>query len=629
MAKIVPLLLIAAAAYAQLERPTPAVNPNSISVVLASPSGTTTYRAGDRITVQLTFLSSGVATEMNGSDYGGPTGLEKIVIAPSNGAVAWAGDQSGTSKYFPDYFMKTPLSATHPVHLNFVLNEIYRFDPGHYTVHILTRRIGNVGELTSNDLNFEVEPFPPAQEAALADSLESKIRAASSQPAANKLAKNLDYLTGDASIRAKLNLYLHPKTFYPFGVDVSEGLAIARNRQLVVDDLREALTNPNQEVDSTFVDMLSRFQYSMQAPEPPDARFGPARPPSSPLLIQIRAENLHLLAETLPRRSGESRMAAAETIFTADAHATDTTAIQDFAIAREALITHFSEVNEYNVQSYLQSFGPQLDDPRLLPALQTILNRHEDGNFSGNRLGALMLLNRIDPLKLPAALTVEACQAHPILLHQLADLASSIETLPGADACLLELLRSELSVESHPLDVTWTMQWIARFASAALVPEVRRDLDDHPEWQPDSRGAALTYLMRWDPEKTRPLLESFVPAKHDAIGVLGLLEPAHPPDQELRTFFLDRLKTDSPAVAGTDAYALSRLGNSEDREFLRQQLTAFRRKVAGQFSPEDGRLEMELVEAVMHGLAWSSTQAESKALAETCVSAECRKHFSQ
>jgi len=119
MAKIVPLLLIAAAAYAQLERPTPAVNPNSISVVLASPSGTTTYRAGDRITVQLTFLSSGVATEMNGSDYGGPTGLEKIVIAPSNGAVAWAGDQSGTSKYFPDYFMKTPLSATHPVHLKF------------------------------------------------------------------------------------------------------------------------------------------------------------------------------------------------------------------------------------------------------------------------------------------------------------------------------------------------------------------------------------------------------------------------------------------------------------------------------------------------------------------------------
>jgi hypothetical protein len=55
---------------------------------------------------------------------------------------------------------------------------------------------------------FDVAPFPGKEEAELASSLERQIRSATDQRTAQKLASQLDYLTGDAATEAKLSLFL-------------------------------------------------------------------------------------------------------------------------------------------------------------------------------------------------------------------------------------------------------------------------------------------------------------------------------------------------------------------------------------------------------------------------------------
>ena len=86
------------------------------------------------------------------------------------------------------------------------------------------------------------------EEATRASELEQRIRQAGSFASARKYAEELDWLTGDPSARVKLSLLLHPKEFYPFGVDVTKGLWIARNRAFVVEQLEKALQDPAQDL---------------------------------------------------------------------------------------------------------------------------------------------------------------------------------------------------------------------------------------------------------------------------------------------------------------------------------------------------------------------------------------------
>ena len=57
--------------------------------------------------------------------------------------------------------------------------------------------------------------------------LEEQIRNAPDLETAKRYAEQLDWLAGDAAAKVKLSLFLHPKTFYPFGVDVSSGVESA------------------------------------------------------------------------------------------------------------------------------------------------------------------------------------------------------------------------------------------------------------------------------------------------------------------------------------------------------------------------------------------------------------------
>jgi hypothetical protein len=293
----------------------------------------------------------------------------------------------------------------------------------------------HIQELISNEVSFDISPFPEQEEAELAASLEQRIRASTDQNSAQRLASQLDYLPGDAATRVKLSLFLNPKSFYPFGVDVSTGLWIARNRSMVVEALERAIADPSQRnsVGQSILGALVELKLSLVLP--PDAD----RSAAQALRNRIKAEYVPQIALSIPKRSGTARIDAARTVLVEMARM-GTTAGPDFETARETLITHFDEVNEYNVDWLLNSFGQYLQDARLVPSLRRILENTTNPILSGMRAAALKQLAKLAPDEVDKYVVRETCAPAPVDFQTVGEL-SSAEVLPQVDSCLREKLR--------------------------------------------------------------------------------------------------------------------------------------------------------------------------------------------
>jgi hypothetical protein len=607
---------------------------SEVKCELSLQGGKTQFRSGEPIVVQLSFTADGPGVSVNVTTTEPPSPIDTVVLSPRTGAFPWLEEQARGKRYTPDYLTTVTAELNQPVSVTLTLNDLYRFDsPGHYTVYITTRRVsvgdgssnrslpfsGDLQELTSNDVSFDVVPFPDQDEAALAVSLEQRIRASEDQRSAQKLADELNYLIGDAATTAKLSLFLEPKTFGPFGIDVTRGLWIARNRAMVVTTLEKAIVDPGQSYGAG-TSLLGTLVALKATLEPSQHAEG------------IEDGYLHQIALSIPKRTGQSRIDAARTVFVTmaqEGHAGG----PDFDIARETIITHFSEINEYNVDWILNSYGKYLLDPRLVPALRQILETTTDPIFSGNREAALTQLARIAPETKTAPddastyLISEACSEHPARMQIVRDL-SPVETLPEADRCLREKLIAETATGAGTrMMLGTTMQYIARFADAALVSDVRRAYGERTDrWDQRARGAAVTYLMRWDARNSRPLLDELLlgPDSSDGIIMLDLLAPAHDPADGLREALREYLQSAPPKIAAWCAFALARIGEPEDRALLRKTLEQLRSHDA-EFTHWDGKFEVELVTAVAKGRSLESTNDEIAALQQSCRSKECKQ----
>ncbi len=597
--------------------------------------GKTHFRSGEPILLQLSFTSDKPGFTINTTVTEPASPVDTVTLEPAEGAYPWMEQQARGHRYSPDYASMAELPLNKPIKLTLALNDLYRFDQaGHFSVHVVTQRLHlndtswtAAQELTSNSIAFDVTPFPEPEEAERAAAFEQRIREAKNQREAQSLADDLDYLPGDAATRVKLSLYLHPKEFYPFGIDVTRGLWIARNRAMVIKAIEKAIVDPAQKngAGSGMLNTLVALKESME--EPYDAQHEPR----NAMLGQITAGYVHQIALTIPKRTGESQIDAARTVLVEMVRAGQTSG-PDFDLAREVLITHFGDVNEYNVDWMLNpnGYGKYFRDPRMIPVLRQILENTTDPLFTTNRAAALSQFAAIgDPEELPKYVVREACAASPVMMQTIRDLTTR-QTIPEVDACLGEKLRHETEKGGDRHKLGSTMQYIARFADAALIPDVHTayaaKTDD---WDQSARGAAITYLMRWDAANSRPLLDEIMPGRDPYGGAMSfsLLDAAYAPADGLREAFRDQLRTAPAKDAGFSAYALSQVGEPEDRDFLREQLARLRILHPAGFSTDEGNLEMELVSAILRGTKWESTPEETATLVASCISEGCKQRF--
>jgi len=355
----------------------PQQNPD-IQVQLSLANGKDSYRGGEPITLELTFTARVPGYRINEITTQPASPVDQVVLSPANGVYPWLDDYSRERRYFPDYETSNELQPDRPVTIELPLNALYRFDElGRYTVHVVTSRISigdflhpkPAGPLTSNDVSFDTVPMDDTDEATNAKHIESLIRSAPDLRAAQHHASQLQWLTGDPSTHVKLSLYLHPKEFYPFGVDVSYGLWVARNRALIVSTLEQAMSDPQQPIEpGAVLHMAVALKSRLESP------YNPGSTNPLPQIEQIEDDYVRRIAATLPLRQGANLTSTAITLLTSLPQR-GKTSTPEFQAAREAIITHIADVDEYQIDWVLNAYGKYLDDARMIPALENMLGR--------------------------------------------------------------------------------------------------------------------------------------------------------------------------------------------------------------------------------------------------------------
>jgi hypothetical protein len=144
-----------------------------------------------------------------------------------------------------------------------------------------------------------------------------------------------------------------------------------------------------------------------------------------------------------------------------------------------------------------------------------------------------------------------------------------------------------------------------------------------------AQGHLLAYLLRWNPSRALPLLESALPlSAPDVDGqVVSTLTELYSP--ALETFFRGRLFAGPPQQARTAAYQLSQHRPAEDRALIEDRLNKWRAAWAGRNIPDlEGLLEAELIGATLNGKNWSMPEDQARAGRASCVSESCRRLMS-
>jgi hypothetical protein len=591
--------------------------------------------------LELDFTASASGYRVNTTTTEPASPIDELVLSPKTGVYSWLDDSTRGPRYWPDYFAIAALQPGQPVKVKLPLNALYRFDqPGHYTVHVVSRRVSSgpvgaerpVDPLTSNEVRFEVVPMSDSDEAAEAASLEESIRSAPDLKTAQEYAERLKWLTGDPSTHVKISLFLNPKVFYPFGVDVSQGLWMARNRALVVSSLEQAMMDPGHAVGNTSGELRMAVALKARLLSP----YDPSSPKQSPLPTkQIEEQYLTRIAETLPQRQGDNLVRTAITVFTTLAESKRTTTAE-FQAAREALIENFATVNEYQIDWILNTYGKYLADERMVPALQGILHKQPGSQFPSTRAAVFRHLFSFSPAGIKPFLIEEICDSKSLTQFDVLATAQ-FDSLPETDACLLNQIRQYSIRQASTGDrnmqsyLQQKAALAARFGTGAIYDHMLKIYSTYGNtWDGPARGAMLAYLARYGGERTLPLLEAAMPADAPELGPnvsFTLFQTYYSP--VIDSFLRKRLNSPYPRQASEAAYRMSAHGPKEDQAILRKRLDRWNAKWANidDLPQDEAALQAELIRAVIHGLNWQVSNEEAEVLKRQCKSDHCRSQL--
>ena len=357
-------------------------------------------------------------------------------------------------------------------------------------------------------------------------------------------------------------------------------------------------------------------------------RYDPAAPGKPLPTEQIESQYLKRIAATLPQRTGEPLVTAALTLFTQLAQRKET-AGPDFGAAREDLVTHFAEVNEYNVDWLLNTYGSYLQDTRIVPALENILETQSKPIMVGERAAVFAQLIKLAPQDVKPFLIKEVCATHSVRLDAIRN--APFDTLPETDECLKDQIHAaSANAQQRRQDLQQKTSFAARFATNAIYDDLLSLYETSgTDWDGQARGGILAYFIRWDAKRALPLLEAALPLNAEFFdpNISFALFRAYY-SSGVDAFLRARLLAAPPAQAGEAAFRLSQHGPSEDQNILRQRLDHWRSQWLGKDVPQaEGKLEVELVQAVIRGKEWQMSDAEASALRKSCISPLCKSRF--
>src|SRR5262245_213672 len=610
------------------------------------------YRTGEPIRVALSFTSDADGYQLNMTTTKPASPVDEILLTPDDGVSHWLDEYSGGRRYAPDY-MSTQKITTTPAIVELTLNDLFRFDhPGKYTVQVKTSRVSrperppeyiHVLNLTSNEVSFEVAAMSKAEEEQEVRRLSALLDATKDWKEEARISEELSYLSGEASTREKARRFIssqgHGGNYLQ---NIQLGLFIARDRALLVKLLEGSLRDLNTPVTHQLLHTLPRLRLLQEGREPPTIDAGVVFEGGQDYQrsLEILEEYLRELTVSLPKRTGKSRTTTAMTILMNLPKDQDRAA-QMLGGARKILLQEFDSLSAFDQEYLLRVYWDKLRDPSLQPVIERILTKERQPQGSIMRASALKRLMELDPERSRSFVVAELRDPASVVDLEVLE-ALKVETLPDADAALLEQIRrfAPLKQRSDSVFLRHKTLLAARFASPAIYDSLMEVYQNWgAKWEPDARAGLLGYLIRCNETQAMPLIEQTLEELGPDQGswFLSNLTRSNYPSA-IGDLMRKRLESDDPSWVSAAAYIMSLHGPSEDMRLIEARLDRWvkewgRRAAELDAAGDDTKTNIQrmtqvnLIQALMMGKAWKLSEEKINQLKQSCVTQACRQHF--
>ena len=611
-----------------------------VKLTLAEPKSV--YKIGEPIKLILEFTADreGYVAEILPDAKEQSTDI--VVISPVTGVTHWLDETTDGFRYHRDVMSTANLSNV-PQRVEIILNDTLRFDnPGGYTVSVTTRRVTKNSKLssrpltlTTNSITFEVEPMSEADEAAEVKRLSDRLAAKRNWQTQEEDGKLLSFLTGEPSTREKVRRFLNPdERNGNLNAHLWYGLFIARDRQLVVKLLEAALRDSNTPVSSQLLSAVTRLRMLVTdgvRMDKPVVVTPTLSPQEDPRAREIRDAYVVELSAGLAKRKDKALITTAITIASnppKDPQAGNVGSRE----ARRILIQQFDTLHLISQEWLLRQDWEELRDRSMIPVFKRMLSTGPGPGHKHLHEAALKLLIEVAP-----------DEVHPFVVAEIRDpnsfvdvkLLGSIEakSLPEADATLLEQIRRLATMPDNRgvVHLRQKTSLLVRFGTEAIYQELM-DLYQTvgAKLYPDSRAGLLAYFAKHNEREALPLIEqalSELKPDQDPV-VLRELTALHY-SEGIGVLVKKLLATDDRSWASNAAYLIGLHGSADDKQVLEARLTRWREewgnRVVEADDQQQGRIELQLIWALIHGKSWKLAPERLRELQMGCITQMCKQ----
>jgi hypothetical protein len=618
-----------------------------------------TYQIGERIPIDLSFTGPGnkqFEITMSSYDRSGRMAYEQFDVEPNSG---WSDPLAlyfGSQRSFMGGGLSSlgVLSPTPTVmHLN--LNEWIRFDqPGSYTVVVTSHRVGDSLDanrtishpsdllLKSNPIHLKIVPanntWQKAKLAAIIDELSTHPVAAGIQsPAREAAVADLRYLGTPqaAQVMAQHLRDDEPTMMYQcaFGLiglpETVRSKAIAAMDKLILD--------PDFPVSSWFLITLPVLQIVAQEP----VRQQTER-------VQLSEATWESVLEALPAKRGSARAATVQTLL--GSHPKEMTELMKFELG-SILRGNLNDLPADKQVSELRFDWDQIGSPSLLPTLQQLAK--QPLNDPGRNLSTVYTTRELKSIALERWYQLDPDGARQEAIRQIGSAHPSMtaeslyflekKSLPQFESIWAEAFVAATDYQQE----TVFASLLAHYGAGSAVATVRQKAEEKTgEWACATQGAALGYLVEFDPASARPLVERAVQARgagETACNHSIFQDIAHySQDPMLREVAIQTLDDPDPEVTMDALIYLMSYGDSSDEEPISNRYTKWSQKWRGRSDELDSRkagspagnwqeigLGENLARALIANQGWLASEKLIQNTIEKCVGDQMCQQLNQ
>jgi hypothetical protein len=504
-----------------------AKNPVGIRFQLVFPEGRAVFHRGEPISVMESFTSDRPgAYQLQIWNF---PATNECRVDPASGAAVPDADSPHRHVFFFHGFAPAPqpLDAK-PVTLPIVLNRYYRFDrPGHYRLYAASHRVDPLPvprtsiwprtTTASEIVDFEILPADPAWEQSRLDAIRKDLDSPD-QGTRIAAAMSLRYLaTDDAAQEMLSRLKSAPEN----GDDFIEGLYEARDRDFMLDRLKNALADPGFGVSEPLLTALVRLditaRHPLPIPEPAESvqedyrRDAEREKTIRQETPQVEEKYLRMLRDVQAEKRGRARGVSLATLLVMEAQTPgDRTGPAETHVQAESLRPLLDTLTPEE-QAQLLS-GPAWNALRstgIVPYLEQASRLH--GTIQGTpevydlRMAAIKRLISVRPAEARDIILGDIRSGKPELGFQ------ALAMLPDGEIPALDPILKRAYISNDGTELAHNqviLGLIGRYASRSLLPFAR---SLYPSFHnPPEQAYLLAYFLRVDRPHGQALVDGIL-----------------------------------------------------------------------------------------------------------------------